>query len=121
MKLLVFILNKEELLEEVLEAYVEAGLPGATNLDSEGLGYFLACEVPLFAGFKEFLKGNKPYNKTILSVVKDDKAVERLVPILDEITGGISQPGTGVMFTIPVEWGYGFAEPRSSDLKEPTV
>lgn len=119
MKLLVFVLNREELLEEVLEAYVEAGLPGATILDSEGLGYFLAYEVPLFAGFKEFLKGNKPYNKTILSVVKDDGAVKRLAPILDEITGGLEQPGTGVMFTIPVEWGYGFAEAHDDDEEEP--
>ena len=30
MKLLVFVLNKEEFLEEVLEAYVEAGVAGAT-------------------------------------------------------------------------------------------
>ncbi|MBU0928221.1 MAG: P-II family nitrogen regulator [Spirochaetes bacterium] len=109
MKLLVFVLNKEEFLEEVLEAYVEAGIPGATILDSEGLGYFLAYEVPLFAGFKEFMKGNKPYNKTILSVVKDEKAVGRLVPILDEVVGGLQNPGTGVIFTLPIEWGYGFA------------
>jgi len=119
MKLLVFVLNKEELLEDVLEAYVEAGLPGATILDSEGLGYYLAYEVPLFAGFKEFLKGNKPYNKTILSVVKDDRAVKRLVPILDEITGGLDQPGTGVMFLLPIEWGYGFARLEDDDEERP--
>jgi nitrogen regulatory protein PII len=108
MKLLVFILNKEEVLDEALEAFVEAGMPGATILDSEGLGYYLAYEVPLFAGFKEFMKGNKPYNKTILSVVKDDQAVQRLVPILDEVIGGFDKPGTGVIFTLPVEWGLGF-------------
>ncbi|HCJ93725.1 MAG TPA: hypothetical protein DHV69_00435, partial [Sphaerochaeta sp.] len=78
MKLLVFVLNNEELLEEVLEAYVEAGVTGATILDSEGMGRFLAYEVPLFAGFKEFMKGNKPYNKTILSVVGDMATVERV-------------------------------------------
>ncbi len=108
MKLLVFVLHREELLEAVLEAYVEAGIPGATILDSEGLGYFLAYEVPLFAGFKEFMKGNKPYNKTILSVVDDESAVRRLVPILDELVGGLENPGTGVIFTLPIDWGYGF-------------
>ena len=41
MKLLVFVLNREELLEQVLEAYVEAGISGATILDSEGMGRFL--------------------------------------------------------------------------------
>ena len=57
MKLLVFVLNKEELLEDVLTAYVEAGIPGATILDSEGMGRFLTYEVPLFADFKDFMKG----------------------------------------------------------------
>ena len=78
MKLLVFVLNQEELLEDVLTAYVEAGIPGATILDSEGMGRFLTYEVPLFADFKDFMKGNKPYNKTIFSVIRQEKKVARL-------------------------------------------
>jgi nitrogen regulatory protein P-II 1 len=109
MKLLVFVLNKEELLEDVLEAYVEAGIPGATIIDSEGMGRFLAYEVPLFADFKDFMKGNKPYNKTILSVVKDDGALERLMPILEEVIGGFSAPGTGIIFTVPIDWAAGLS------------
>lgn len=110
MKLLVFILNQEEFLEEVMEAYVEAGITGATILDSEGMGRFLAYEVPLFADFKEFMKGNKPYNKTILSIVADDSTVLRLKAILDEVVGGMDKPGTGIMFTIPVDWAAGLTK-----------
>jgi len=69
-KLLVFVLNNEDFLEEVMEAYVEVGISGATLIDSEGMGRFLTYEIPLFAGFKEFMKGNKPYNKTIIAVVQ---------------------------------------------------
>jgi len=108
-KLLVFVLNKEELLEEVMEAYAEAGVTGATILDSEGMGRFLAYEVPLFADFKEFMKGNKPYNKTILSVVKDQGTVNRLVPIIDKVVGGLDESGTGVMFTLPIDWERGLS------------
>jgi nitrogen regulatory protein PII len=107
MKLLVFVLNKEEYLEEVLEAYVEAGVAGATILDSEGMGRFLAYEVPLFAGFKEFMKGNKPYNKTILSVIRNEQVVEKLKRLVDEVVGGLDNPGTGIMFTMPVDWASG--------------
>ena len=78
MKLLIFVLNKEELLDEVLAAYVEAGIPGATIIDSEGMGRFLTYEVPLFADFKDFMKGNKPYNKTIFSVIRNEKNIPRL-------------------------------------------
>jgi nitrogen regulatory protein PII len=107
MKLLVFILNDEEHLEEVMEAYVEAGVPGATILDSEGMARFLTYEIPLFADFKEFMKGNKPYNKTIISVIKDEEVVSRLLPLIEESVGSLGERGTGIMFTIPVDWAVG--------------
>ncbi|HDQ15152.1 MAG TPA: hypothetical protein ENN41_10105, partial [Sediminispirochaeta sp.] len=97
MKLLVFVLNKEELLDDVLAAYVEAGLSGATVLDSEGMGRYLSYEVPLFADFKEFMKGNKPYNKTIFSVVRDESLVPKLQELLNEVCGNLDDPGTGIL------------------------
>jgi nitrogen regulatory protein P-II 1 len=107
MKLLVFVLNDEEYLEEVLQAYVEAGVTGATIVDSEGMGRFLTYEVPLFAGFKEFMKGNKPYNKTILSVIRKEATIERVKALVDEVVGELENPGTGIMFTLPVDWAAG--------------
>ncbi len=115
MKLLVFVLNDETHLEAVLEAYIEAGVPGATIIDSEGMGRFLAYEVPLFADFKDFMKGNKPKNKTILSVIHDDRALERLKPLIEDVVGGLSIPGAGVMFTVPVDWFAGPSRPREED------
>jgi nitrogen regulatory protein P-II 1 len=120
MKLVVFVLNREELLERVLEAYVEAGIQGATILDSEGMGHYLTYEVPLFADFKEFMKGNKPYNRTILSVIRDEAAIGRLVPLLDEVCGGLRSPGTGILFTLPVDFAVGLVgDPDTDD--PPTV
>ncbi|GAK59653.1 hypothetical protein U27_06638 [Candidatus Vecturithrix granuli] len=107
MKLLVFILNKEELIEDVLTAYVEAGISGATILDSEGMGHFLTYEIPLFADFKDFMKGNKPYNKTILSVIRHEEQITRLEHLLDKICGGLDDPGTGILFTVPVDYARG--------------
>ncbi|MDA3957085.1 hypothetical protein [Oceanispirochaeta sp.] len=107
MKLLVFVLNDEEYLEQVLSAYIEAGVAGATILDSEGMGRFLAYEVPLFAGFKDFMKGNRPYNKTILSVIREQDTIEDLKKLVDEIVGGLDKPGTGIMFTLPIDWASG--------------
>lgn len=112
MKLLVFVLNDERYLEGVLEAYIEAGVTGATILDSEGMGRFLAYKVPLFADFKEFMKGNKPKNKTILAVVRDERVLDRLRPLIDEVVGGLSAPGNGIMFTVPVDW---FAGPEREE------
>ncbi len=110
MKILVFILNEEEYLEEILEAYVEAGISRATILDSEGMGRFLTYEIPLFADFKDFMKGNKPYNKTILSLIHDNSVLDQLVPLVEKTIGSLDQPGTGLMFTLPVDWAHGISK-----------
>ncbi|WP_245874163.1 hypothetical protein [Alkalispirochaeta sphaeroplastigenens] len=117
-KLVVFILNNEDLLERVLEAYVEAGIQGATILDSEGMGRFLSYEVPLFAEFRRFMKGNKPYNKTIISVVPDAEVIPRLESLLDQVVGGLSSGGTGIFFTVPVDYAAGLID-HSREGAEP--
>lgn len=110
MKLVVFVLNREELLDEVLEAFIEAQVPGATVLDSEGMGRLLTFEVPLFAGFQEYMKGNKPYNKTIFSVVDRDDTVHRLEGLLERVCGDLTRPGTGILFTVPVDYVRGIRQ-----------
>lgn len=107
MKLLVLVLNNEELLEDVLEAYVAAGVTGATILDSEGMGRFLTFEVPLFSGFSDFMKGNRPYNKTLIAVVRSQHVIDKAHRLVDSIVGGFDTPGSGIMFTIPVDWAAG--------------
>jgi nitrogen regulatory protein PII len=115
MKLFVFILNNEEYLEEVMEAYVEAGIGGATILDSEGMGRFLTYEVPLFASFKDFMKGNKPYNKTIISVVRNEEAIAKAKALIEGIVGSLEQAGTGIMFTVPVDWAVGLVGEKEEE------
>ena len=110
MKLFVFVLNDEEFLEEVMEAYVEAGVTGATILDSEGMGRFLTYEIPIFAGFKDFMKGNKPYNKTILSVVKGQEVIDRVRQLIEPVIGNLSDPGTGIMFSLDIDWTSGLID-----------
>ena len=76
MKLLLLFLNKVEKLEEVLEGFVEVGISGATVVDSVGMGHILSEEVPIFAGLRFMFAGTKPHNKTIFSVIKDEKEDE---------------------------------------------
>ena len=102
MKLLVLFLNKVEKLEEVLEGFVEIGVSGATVLDSVGMGHILCEEVPIFAGLRFMFAGAKPHNKTILSVIMDEKEDE-VVGLLQKILGDLGKPGTGIVFTVPLD------------------
>ena len=102
MKLLVLILNKVEKLEEVLEGYLEVGISGATIIDSVGMGHVLSEEVPIFAGLRFMFAGSKPHNKIILSVIQDEKE-EEAIRLLGNILGDLGKPGTGIVFSLPVD------------------
>ena len=102
MKLLILFLNKVEKLEEVLEGFVEIGITGATVIDSIGMGHILSEEVPIFAGLRFMFAGAKPHNKTIFSVIKDEKE-EEAIRLLQKILGDLKKPGTGIVFTIPLD------------------
>lgn len=102
MKLLILVLNKVERLEEVLEGFLEVGISGATVLDSVGMGHIISEEVPIFAGLRFMFAGAKPHNKTIISVIKDEKE-EAALEVLRRILGDLNQTGTGIVFTIPVD------------------
>ena len=106
MQLLVIVLNKEEYLEDVLSLFVELDISGATILDSVGMGRILSHDIPIFAGFGDLIVGNRPYNKTIFAVV-DDNIVEDIIKGLNGICGDFAEPGTGLIFSLPINkvWG----------------
>ena len=101
MKLAVLVLNKEEFLESVLEGYIEIGITGATIIDSIGMGHILSAEVPIFAGLRFMFAGSRPYNKTILSVINDDK-IEPLKVLVEKVLGPLAESGNGIMFFIDI-------------------
>lgn len=100
MKLLVIVLNKEEYLDDILEAFVEIGLSGATILDSVGMGQKLAYDIPIFAGLRKSLK-TPDYSKTIFSIIDDDEKIEAVIELIEEILD-INEPGTCLIFVLPL-------------------
>jgi nitrogen regulatory protein P-II 1 len=101
MKLAILILNQEEHLESLLEGYVEIGITGATIIDSIGMGHILSSDVPIFAGLRFMFSGSRPYNKTILSVIKDEK-VEPLKELITKVLGPLAESGSGIFFVLDI-------------------
>jgi hypothetical protein len=101
MHLLIFVLNKEEHLEEVLEVFLELDIHGATIIDSIGMGRILAHDIPIFAGFRNLMQESRPGNKTIFTIV-DEKKIPRIVQGIEQICGSLDEPGAGILVTIPV-------------------
>ena len=101
MHLLILVLNKEEHLEEVLEVFLELDIHGATIIDSIGMGRILAHDIPIFAGFRNLMQESRPGNKTIFTVIDENK-IPRIVQGIEQICGSLDEPGAGILVTIPV-------------------
>jgi nitrogen regulatory protein P-II 1 len=107
MKLLFIVLNSSEKLEDVLEGLIEAGVTGATVVDSVGMGHIIEG-VPLFAGMRSLFRSAKPRNNTIFSLIREDQ-VDETMDVLGKVLGcsGGKGKSSGFAFILPVERAIG--------------
>lgn len=111
MKLMVFILDRVELLGLLLKDLASAGIKGATIIDSAGMTKTLARMEDSFLGasFKALFDSYGDDNLTILAVLKDSEFVTAKQVIADVI-GDLSKPNTGLLFTVPIDYVDGLAK-----------
>jgi nitrogen regulatory protein PII len=107
MQLLVCVINDPAKVDEILEAFIEIGITGATIIDTYGMGRTLVQDVPIFAGFRNLLSGTSKYNKTIFSVIDEDDKVNQATAAIETIVGELETPSSGIVFTIPVNFVKG--------------
>jgi nitrogen regulatory protein PII len=101
MQLLVAVINHEEHVDDILSAFVELGITGATVVESKGMGRLLSREVPIFAGLQSLSSRSRPANRTLFCVADDGK-VAAAIGLIQEICGSLAAPGAGIVFTVPV-------------------
>ena len=113
MQLLILVLNKVNLLNELLRSLSEEGIHGATVLESMGMSKALngkhSEHIPVFGTLKMLLHENRPFNKTILLAL-NEKQLEKAIPCVKKVLGDLSQPDAGIMFTVPINYVEGYTE-----------
>ena len=109
-ELLVLILNKTECLKDILSSFMENGIKGATILDSQGMAHNLYeyNELRFMGSLRMLLDPEHKESKTVLLVIEKEK-VQLVSKIVNEITGGLDKPDTGIIFTLPVNYVEGTA------------
>ncbi|MBU5436393.1 hypothetical protein KQI42_00120 [Tissierella sp. MSJ-40] len=111
---LFLVLNETEYLDDILTAFVEIGVKGATILDSQGMGSAILNNENsrdiIFGGLKSFLDSSKPYNKTIFTIIENEQLLNKAVRAVKDVIGDIYKPGAGLMFTVPVGKVYGIGK-----------
>ena len=101
MQLLLAVINHEELVDDVLAAFLEVGITGATVVESKGMGRVLSRGVPIFAGVHSLSERSRAGNRTLFCVV-DDAKVDGAIALIQDICGTLDAPGAGIVVTVPV-------------------
>lgn len=103
MQVFIFVLNRTEHLEHILQEFALNGLGSATVLDSKGMARILHSEeeMPIFYGLRSVVAPERRSSKTIFAVLPDEK-VPVARRIVNEVTGGLEAPDSGIMFSVPV-------------------
>lgn len=112
MNALFLVLNETEYLDDILDAFVDVGVKGATILDSQGMGSALTLtnggkNQPFFGALRSLLDNARPYNKTIFTIIEDEEILDDAVKAVKKILGDMEKPGVGLMFTLPIGKIYG--------------
>ena len=94
--------------DEVIHAWVEAGVNGLTILDSSGLSravgeYALRDDVPLFPSIRRLLRESETHSRMIFSVVPDDFDVDGLIAATEKIIGSLEEEETGILYVVALK------------------
>jgi nitrogen regulatory protein PII len=111
MYLLVIIVNDSLNLNKILKKFLEIDVRGATIINSTGMGSILSQDVPVFSALRKFLSGieDRVENNTIFSVIKTENTLKNAIEEIKKIVD-FAQPGSGIMFCMPIIEFYGLAE-----------
>lgn len=107
---LIFVIIKQLNLTDVLMVELaNAGVKGATILDSEGMAKYLykSENVQTLDLLKQILnKENPNESKTIIMAVNDDM-VDTVRETVKKVVGDFNVPNAGVMFGVPITFTEG--------------
>jgi len=106
-KLVIIVINKIELFDKLVITMNDAGF-GGTAINSSGLAQELAKKEDshIIAALRAFMVAGRTENKTIFTVVPESKIPE-LRDILVSIIGDLSEPNSGIIFSVPVDFSEG--------------
>lgn len=114
MKLLFFVLNKTEKLDEILAEFAHSNISGATVIDSMGMARLLSHkhdedEIPFLGSLRSFLNPEREKGKVIFTAIQDEQLSDA-VKIIETIVGDLSKKDTGVVFSVPIDFVKGIVK-----------
>ncbi len=127
MHMILFVLNDPDKLDELLDAWHQAGIQGATILESTGIyrrrPHLVAARYAF--GFSSLVENQSKGHYTLLTIVPDEALIQRCLEATEAIVGDLGQPNTGVLAAWPLAFTKGArkefgAPPQDDPADEPT-
>jgi nitrogen regulatory protein PII len=104
--MVMLIINNLDECDPVLDAWEAVGVGGITILESGGLGRARQAatreDLPLMPRLADFFHHAEHRHRTIFTVVDDEKVVDRLLEVTEQIVGDLDEPDNGILFVLPV-------------------
>ena len=109
MNLLVLILKKAHLVDEICRDLAEEGVHGGTILDGVGMASVIEKmdDIPIFTMIKTLLaEDDEGDTVKVMLFVMNDEEMNKARKIIKEVVG-LDEPNTGIMFALPVTFVEG--------------
>jgi hypothetical protein len=109
MQMIMLVLNNPDKLDDVLDAWHEAGIGGATVMESTGIyrrrpGLMGARYA---FGFPPITNMTECGHFTLFTIVNDAQMVERCYEATQSVIGDLTEPNTGIMAAWQVDQAWG--------------
>lgn len=104
--LVVCVLNQVDKTPALVEAWTAAGVPGITLLNTARWRADWAAaeadELPMMPSIASILEAQESDTRLAFSVVADEEMVARLADEAEKVAGRLDDPGTGILFSVPL-------------------
>jgi hypothetical protein len=109
MLMVMLVLDQPEFLDEVLDAWRDAGVSGITVTESEGAQRRAArhAYVPARYALGGMVPGSAEGNFTLWCIVPDEATARRCLTAAEQVVGDLDDPNNGVMAVWPLLWTKG--------------
>ena len=109
MLMVMLVLDEPELLDEILEAWRDAGVSGVTVAESEGAHRRAArrAYVPARYALGGMVPTSPEGNFTLWSIVPDERTAQRCLEAAELVLGDLDDPNNGVLAVWPLLWTKG--------------
>lgn len=104
MFMVMLVLDNPDLLDKVLEAWDQAGICGATIIESSGFHRRMKQNLlmPIRYNLPQMEAEITPYHYTLFAAVPAEDLVQKALQAAEKITGNLDDPNTGIFAAWPL-------------------